>query len=546
MATEREARQIVMFPFMAQGHMNPFMALARQLEKRPGYTITVVNTPLNIQKLKSSLPSESSIQLAEIPFQGTKYGLPPGVENTDSASYESMVCLLEASEALRSPFRDFIIDMTKQDGHAPVCIICDVFLAWTVEVAHELGIYHSVFITGPGYSMATYVSVSLNMLQCKTEEKEFTLPDFPEAAQIQLSQLGNDLKFTDGTDSWYLFRVRQFAFCLRSDAILLNSIEGLGQTGVTYFRRKMGGRPCWPIGPVSSIMQKKVVSETDSSISWLNSHQPGSVLYVSFGSQYTILPSQMVALARGIEASGKAFIWVVRSPIGFDPNEQIRSEWFPDGFEHRIKEKNQGFLIHKWGPQRDILSHKSVGAFLSHCGWNSMLESLCSGTPIIGWPLAAEQFFNSHMLEKEVGVCVEVARGIESAIIEPEHIAGVINMVLGNTEKGEDMRRKASEMKEKMGEAIREGDGYEGPSLKAMTEFLNAAELFLFDSVHLFVMSALSFFINKLSLVVSSEKKKLMDREIQSCCCTSRCQHHYQEDLVLEGKKEINNNKRIF
>ncbi|KAF5751032.1 putative UDP-Glycosyltransferase superfamily protein [Tripterygium wilfordii] len=108
-----------------------------------------------------------------------------------------MVCLLEASEALRSPFRDFIIDMTKQDGHAPVCIICDVFLAWTVEVAHELGIYHSVFITGPGYSMATYVSVSLNMLQCKTEEKEFTLPDFPEAAQIQLSQLGNDLKFTD-------------------------------------------------------------------------------------------------------------------------------------------------------------------------------------------------------------------------------------------------------------------------------------------------------------------------------------------------------------
>ncbi|KAF5751028.1 putative UDP-Glycosyltransferase superfamily protein [Tripterygium wilfordii] len=78
--------------------------------------------------------------------------------------------------------------------------------------------------------MATYFSVSLNMLQCKTEEKEFSLPDFPEAAKIQLSQLGNDLKFTDGTDAGHLFRVRHLTFCLRSDAILLNSIEGLGQT----------------------------------------------------------------------------------------------------------------------------------------------------------------------------------------------------------------------------------------------------------------------------------------------------------------------------
>ncbi|XP_038678415.1 UDP-glycosyltransferase 92A1-like [Tripterygium wilfordii] len=477
MAKDREARKIVMFPFMAQGHINPFMALARQLEKRPGYTIIIVNTPLNIQKLKYSLPSESSIQLAEIPFQVTKYGLPPGIENTDSTPYELMGCLFEASEALRSPFRDFIIDMTKQDGYAPVCIIADMFLGWTVEVANELGIYHSVFIAGAGYSMATYFSVSLNMLQCKTEEKEFSLPDFPEAAKIQLSQLGNDLKFTDGTDAGHLFRVRHLTFCLRSDAILLNSIEGLGQTGVTYFRRKMGGRPCWPIGPASSIVHKKVVSETDSCISWLNLHPPSSVLYVSFGSQLTISPPQMVALARGLEASGKAFIWVVRPPIGFDANEQFRSEWFPDGFEHRIKEKNQGFLIQKWGPQQDILSHKSVGAFLSHCGWNSVLESLCSGTPIIGWPLAAEQFFNSHMLEKEVGVCVEVARGVESAIIEPEHIAGVINMVMGNTEKGDEMRRKTNDVKDKMREAIREGDGFEGPSLKAMSEFLNAVEL---------------------------------------------------------------------
>ncbi|GAV86596.1 UDPGT domain-containing protein [Cephalotus follicularis] len=483
-ANGKQDRNIVMFPFMAHGHINPFMALARQLEQRKGYKITIVNTPLNISKLKSSLPSKTNIHLVEIPFNATDYGLPHDTENTDKLSFEFILRFLEASENLQSPFKSLLIDITNKDGNPPLCIISDMFLGWTVEVANELGIFHSVFIAGAGYSMATYFSFSLNIDQYQPDQEEFLLLDFPEAeGPIQRLQLGDDLKVFDGSDIFNLFRKRQFSLCLHSDAILLNSIDELGQSGVTYFSRKTGGKPVWSIGPAcNSILKKDDSKEVSADIhcfcsSWLDIHPPASVLYVCFGSQNTILPSQLMELAKGLEASGKAFIWVIRPPIGFGVTEEFRAQWLPDGFEERVRRTNQGLLMHNWAPQLQILSHKSTGAFLGHCGWNSVLESLIAGIPMIGWPLGGEQFFNSYMLEKEVGVCIEIARGCNSAIIDHDHIARVIKMVMGETGKGEELRRKACQIKEKMEDAIREGEGFKGSSITAMDQFLETASL---------------------------------------------------------------------
>ncbi|KAM3695713.1 hypothetical protein ACB098_07G154200 [Castanea mollissima] len=307
MDNEREERNIVMFPFMAPGHLNPFMALARLLERKEGYIVTIVNTPLNIQRLRPSLPSKTNIRLAEIPFHVTNYGLPPGVENTHTLTAELTCRLLEASENLESPFKSFLINITEQDGRVRACIISDMFLGWTVKVANELGIYHAVFIAGAGYSMAIYFSLSLNEHQSQTDDQEFSLPDFPEASKIQQSQLGNDLRLSDSTNALWIFWTRQFSHCFCSDAVLLNTMEGLGDIGVKYFRRKMGGKPVCMIGPACSSMKndthnqeersEKLSSKTDSCCEWLDLHPPTSVLYVSFGSHNTILPSQMMELA---------------------------------------------------------------------------------------------------------------------------------------------------------------------------------------------------------------------------------------------------------
>lgn len=216
--------------------------------------------------------------------------------------------------------------------------------------------------------------------------------------------------------------------------------------------------------------------QIESIFNWLDLQTTGSVLYVSFGSQNAILPSQVRELALGLEVSEKPFIWVVRPPIGFSTaTEDLQAEWFPEGFIERIRRKNQGLLVYKWAPQLEILSHKSTGAFLSHCGWNSVLESLCHGVPIIGWPLAGEQIFNSKMLEDEAGVCMEIARGIVEGNIKYERIAEVIKTEMDGINKGWEMRRKACEMKVKLEEAIKESEGFKGSSIRAMDEFLNTA-----------------------------------------------------------------------
>ncbi|TXG64942.1 hypothetical protein EZV62_011936 [Acer yangbiense] len=479
---EPEKKSIVMFPFMAYGHLNPFMALARQLERRKGYKITIVNTPLNIKKLRSSLPPNSNISFAEIPFNvGADYGLPAGTENTDNLCYGFMIPFLIASENLKTPFKNLLVDISRIDGHAPVCVISDMFLGWTVEVAKELGIFHSVFIAGAGYSMAVYFSISLNMRGYCPEKDEFSLLDFPEASKIQRSQLGNDLIYTGAAESWWTFKEKQFLFCLSSDAILLNTIDGLGGAiGAKYFSWKMEGKPVWMIGPAcnnsDTVKKDHKNMQIESIFSWLDLQAPDSVLYVCFGSQNAILPSQVRELALGLEASEKPFIWVVRPPIGFSTaTEDLQAEWFPEGFVERIRRKNQGLLVYKWVPQLKILSHKSTGAFLSHCGWNSVLESLCHGVPIIGWPLVGEQMFNSKMLEDEAGVCMEVAQGIVEGNVKCEHIAEVIKMGMEEINKGGEMRRKACEMKVKLEEAIKESEGFKGSSIRAMDEFLNTA-----------------------------------------------------------------------
>ncbi|KAG5574352.1 hypothetical protein H5410_054486 [Solanum commersonii] len=144
----------------------------------------------------------------------------------------------------------------------------------------------------------------------------------------------------------------------------------------------------------------------------------------------------MMELAKSLDnASRVNFIWAVRPPLGFDINMEFRGEeWLPEGFVQRVfEDQNRGLIVPKWAPQVEILAHKSVGAFLTHCGWNSVLESLENGVPRLGWPIAAEQFYNAKFLEQDVVVCVEVARGNNSQV-KHEDILEKIDVVMGVNE----------------------------------------------------------------------------------------------------------------
>ncbi|XP_021282645.1 UDP-glycosyltransferase 92A1-like [Herrania umbratica] len=486
---------IVMLPLMAHGHLIPFLALAREIHQRKGFTITIVSTPLNIKYLRSTICKDSSsttdlqsaIHLAELPFCCS--GLPPNSDNTENLHVDQIGTLLRSTISLETPFHRLLLDIIERDGKPPMCVISDFFMGWAVDVAKAVGTSNVTFTPLGAYGTLAYSSSWLNVPHGIIDSEEFHLPGFPDTFRFPVSILTPNLRMADGNDSWSRIIQPQILSTFQSLGYLCHTVEELEPLALAWLR-KYTNLPVWPVGPLlpqtvlnnsspsgSFISKQRTGKESGISLErcleWLDSHRPASVLYISFGSQNAISQSQMMNLATGLENSKTPFIWVIRPPRGFDLRGEFKTEWLPENFEDRMRESKQGLLVKNWAPQLEILMHKSTGAFLSHCGWNSVLESLSLGVPIIGWPLEAEQIFNCKMLVEEMGVCVELTRGAQSTI-EGGKVEKVTQMVMDKEGKGGEMKRKAVETGKKIRAAKRQEGEEKGSSIKALDDFVAA------------------------------------------------------------------------
>ncbi|KAL9234614.1 hypothetical protein vseg_009468 [Gypsophila vaccaria] len=469
---------IILIPFMAQGHLRPFLHLARRLSSRRGYTITLLTTPLNAAKLRDNLnndnandndnDNDNNIVICGVAFNGDAYDLPPGVENTDKLPLTHVINLFHSSSSLEPHLETFLTSHITRHGRPPLAVIFDNFLGWADRVARKFNSIGIAFSTCGAYGTAAYSSIWCNLPHRKSDqEDEFCVPGFPEDRRFRRDQLHRFVRIADGNDNWSKFFRPQIEMSMKCSGWLVNSVEEVEPLGFKILRNYLK-LPVWAVGPLVSTATPLHNNEC---INWLNKQAKDSVLYVSFGSQNTINPAQMMELAAGLESSGKRFLWVIRPPFGFDINGEFKSEWLPDGFEARVIPR-QGMIIHKWGPQLEILGHEAVGGFMSHCGWNSVLEGLREGVPMIGWPLAAEQAYNAKMLVEEMGVAVEVARGVDGEVGR-EKVRRVIDMVLDRAEGsvGSEMKRKAVALGRQLRDAVVEREG-EGKGSSGMNDFL--------------------------------------------------------------------------
>lgn len=185
------------------------------------------------------------------------------------------------------------------------------------------------------------------------------------------------------------------------------------------------------------------------------------MIYACLGSLNRLAPSQLIELGLGLEASRRPFIWVIRGGYKREEMEKLLSE---DGFEERVK--GRGFLIWGWAPQVLILSHPAGGGFLTHCGWNSTVEGICAGVPMVTWPLFAEQFFNEkfvvQVLEIGVRVGVEVVMhwGDEEkfgVLVKKENVKEAVEKVMGEGKEREERRERATKLEQMAKKAIEEG-----------------------------------------------------------------------------------------
>ncbi|KAK3033572.1 hypothetical protein RJ639_032420 [Escallonia herrerae] len=433
--------QIVLFPFMSKGHTIPVLHLSRLLLHR-GATVTVFTTPANRPFISNYL-SDTDISIIDLPYPENVDGIPPGIESTDKhPSMSLFVPFASATELMQPHFEEALKTLPRV-----AFMITDGFLGWTVDSATKFNIPRLVFYGMNNFAMAVSRDVSESQLLQKTESdtESFAVPHFP---WIKLTRNDFSPPFTDREPSSPHFEwVMQAAIATtKSHGLVVNSFYELEPLYLDYWNREF--RPkAWCVGPLClSDPVRPPIKPMSKWMQWLDQKlaQGSSVLFVAFGSQVEISEAQFEEIKIGLEKSGVNFLWVVRMK---EPDE---------AFEERVKDR--GMVVREWVDQRGILEHKAVKGFLSHCGWNSVIESICAKVPILAWPFMAEQPLNARMVVEEikVGLRVETCAGSVRGFVKWEGLEKMVKELMEG-EMGKVVRRRVDEVGETAVKAVEEG-----------------------------------------------------------------------------------------
>lgn len=273
----------------------------------------------------------------------------------------------------------------------------------------------------------------------------FVVPGLPRPVTMTRSQLPVSFRVAPQA-THFMDRVDESNS--RSYGALVNSFYELETEFAEHFRKKIAKR-AWHVGPVflSNNNRKCAGAGGDECLNWLDSKKPGSVLYVCFGSQAELTASQLNELGSGLMSSRHHFIWVVRKD---SPEIWLESGDSSENYKKRL-------IIRGWAPQVRILNHESVGGFLTHCGWNSVLECVSAGKPMVTWPVFADQPFNETLVVNELKIGVGAGAAGIGALVTSEAIADAVERVMGGGKEAMEMRRRAEKLGEEARGAMKEG-----------------------------------------------------------------------------------------
>ncbi|TVU39008.1 hypothetical protein EJB05_12409, partial [Eragrostis curvula] len=263
---------------------------------------------------------------------------------------------------------------------------------------------------------------------------------------------------------WFEYYGRRF---LDAAGIIINSSVELerGVLAAVADGRCVPGRHApavHAIGPVIWFASRDDDERRHECVRWLDAQPSASVVFLCFGSIGFLDKAQVAEVAAGLQRSGRRFLWVLRGPPAAGsryPTDADLDMTLPAGFQARTE--GRGLVWPSWAPQKEILAHPAIGGFVTHCGWNSILESLWYGVPMVPWPLYGEQHLNAFELVAEMGVAVPLKRmdggKADYSSVEAGELEQVVRGLMGETDKGRRAREKAAAMKDACRKAVAEG-----------------------------------------------------------------------------------------
>ncbi|KAK4796355.1 hypothetical protein SAY86_028681 [Trapa natans] len=460
MMTERA--ELVFIPCPLMGHAISMVEVVKLLvDREETLSATVLVTKLDHSSTAKALVDyvstsyfSSRIRFVELP------PLQPGNASGPGATVD----LIGSLEGIKPNVRDLVLGLTKNSGSDSSLprlagFVIDMFCITMLDVAEELRVPSYIFYT----SSVNLLGISL-YLQALKDDHQLDISaladpdasvDYPGFTSPVPSRFLPSVMRDMGSASVILKFTRRFR---ETKGILVNTFEGLEARAMeSAFDDKVP--PVYPVGPILNL--RSLVDEDDAgaadALDWLDKQPPASVVFLCFGSMGSFPEEQVRQIAHALERTGHRFLWSLRRPrqsegkfkFEFASSYENPEEIFPDGFMDRTAGKGK---IIGWASQVQVLAHPAVGGFVSHCGWNSVLESIWFGVPMAVWPLFADQQLNAFALVEDLGVAVDIRMDYscdnlsgKRAIVPAEEIERGINRLMDTEVEAKEKMKRMSE-----------------------------------------------------------------------------------------------------
>ncbi|RZC44124.1 hypothetical protein C5167_037074 [Papaver somniferum] len=474
---------VAILPCPGMSHLIPHLELAKRLCNFHDIQVTffVYTTEASVAQSHylNSQPLPESLHVYHLPSRDIS---PFVTDSTDVFTRTTIIIresLPDVQSYILSSFDNKKVDDDTSDSStslSPVnVLVADCFVTDSFDIADKVGIPKYIFFC-PAADLFPFM-IYLTILDSQVQgefvhlKEPIQIPGCKPLPPADIVEQVRNRKI-EGY-KWFLHHASRFPL---ADGILLNTSQDLESKTIKALREdptlRQLGTPCvYPVGP----LVRAPFAEDEHYMKWLNQKPHDSVIYISFGSEGILSPEQTTELAWGLELSQQRFIWVARNPVEASSSLSVGNnpdEYLPHEYQNRIN--GVGLVIPSWAPQVEILSHSSVGGFLSHCGWNSTLESIFHGVPMIAWPLYGEQRSNAAMLEEEIGVAVRVKVKSDNGVVGREEIAKLVRLLMeegneDNDHKDFHLRTRAKQLQKLMIQAVNEG----GSSYNSLSEIAN-------------------------------------------------------------------------
>ncbi|XP_062104311.1 putative UDP-glucose glucosyltransferase [Humulus lupulus] len=435
---------VLLVCFPAQGLINPMLRLGKHLAENEALVITFTTID-NMGKEMRRSNSDITVQPTPLGHGFIRFEFFDDGLNEDDprrTQYDFYMTQLEhaGKESLHK-----LIKKQANEGRPVSCIINNPFLAWVCDVGGDLGIPCATLWVQSCALFSTFYHYFHQTVPFPTEaepEIDVKLPGMPVLKYDEISSFLHPNKGSYKVIG--LAILEQFKSLSKSFCVLVDTYEELEHDIIQEMSKLC---PIMPVGPLCKDPKGAVLKNTvradlmkadEDCMEWLNTMGPASVVYISFGSIVYLKQEQVDEIAHALLNSCISFLWVMKPPSN---DSGLKHHVLPGGF---LEETAGRGKVVKWSPQEKVLAHPSVMCFLTHCGWNSSMEALTSGVPVLTFPQWGDQVTNAKFLVDVFGVGVRLSRGeIENRVVLREEVEKCLTEVMFSTDKAVELKRNA-------------------------------------------------------------------------------------------------------